>query len=74
MGVDELIGAGREFEPSELPEGLRQLLEDPEWGPQITAAWVETLSRLRYQGRPLRTKEEYLEAYLFLRRLFRAQE
>ncbi|MBC7286834.1 MAG: helix-turn-helix transcriptional regulator [Armatimonadetes bacterium] len=70
IGVDELIGHGRAFTRRELPKGLQELLDDPEWGPKLTQDWVETLVRLRHKGRTLRTKEEFVEAFLSLRRLF----
>jgi len=70
MGVDELIGQGRSYTRRELPAGLRKLLADPEWGQHVTPSWVETLMRVRHEGRPLKTKQEFLEAYLALRRIF----
>ncbi len=69
MGVDELIGHGRDYDEDELPEGLRKLLSDPEWSERITPSWIETLMRIRHEGRGLRTKDEFLEAYLSLRRI-----
>ena len=70
VGVDDLVGRGRAYKRDELPPGLHELLEDDEWAPRFTPAWVETLARLRHAGRALRTKEEFLEAYLTLRRIF----
>jgi len=69
MGVDELIGSGRSYAADELPEGLRELLSDPEWTEAITPAWVETLVRIEHAGRRLRTKRQFLEAYLALSRI-----
>lgn len=69
MGVDELIGRGQAHRPDEIPEGLAQLMGDPEWGSEITGEWVETLLAVRYCGRGLGSKREFLEAFLTLRRL-----
>ncbi len=51
VGVDDLVGHGRPYQPKDLPDGLRELLADPEWGRRITAPWVETLMNIRHQGR-----------------------
>jgi len=72
MGVDQLIGAAVSHARDELPEGLQELLEDPEWGDQITPEWIEALLRIDYQGRRLRTKRDFLEAYLALSRILEA--
>ena len=69
MGVDELIGRRGRCRREDLPEGLQELLADPDWAEQINDLWVETLLRIRHGGRALGTKEEFLEAYLSLRRI-----
>jgi transcriptional regulator with XRE-family HTH domain len=70
IGVGELIGRGLEQRGADLPEGLRALLADPEWGEAITPEWVDTLLGVEHAGRRLQSKAEFLEAYLALRRLF----
>ncbi len=70
MGVDELIGQGVSPGAEELPAGLRELLADPDWAEQISPYWVETLLRIKHVARGLQTKEEFLEAFLALRRIF----
>ena len=70
MGVDDLLGYGLTREHQELPEGLRELICDPEWSAHISNEWVETLMRIKHEGKPLETKQEFLEAYLTLRRIF----
>ena len=69
LGVDQLIGHGRQFSPDELPEGLRELLADPEWGEQLGEHWVETLMGIQHVGRRPQTKQEFLETFLALRRI-----
>lgn len=70
IGVDALIGHGVPFDPEHTPQGLRELREDPEWAAQLTGAWVETLMGIRHEGSGLQTKQEFLEAFLALRRIF----
>ena len=69
MGADELIGRGASTPREGLPEGLQELLADPHWEERIDELWVETLLRIRHAGVGLQTKEEFLEAYLALRRI-----
>jgi hypothetical protein len=68
MGVDELIGYGLKREPKDLAVGLRELLADPDWAPVLTPPWIETLLGIEHNGRRLSTKQEFLEAFLALRR------
>ena len=69
LGVDQIIGRGVPTEVGDLPNGLQELLADQEWGEQITEEWLETLLRIDHNGRRLRTKREFLEAYLALSRI-----
>jgi transcriptional regulator with XRE-family HTH domain len=64
-GVDEW----GEATDQALPEGLKDLLDDEEWGPQLDEDWLRTLSRVDYRGQRPATKQEWLELYLSLRRL-----
>lgn len=54
---------------SALPSGLSDLLADPVLGANITPDWVRTLSRIELRGRRPRTKQDWLEIYLHLRRI-----
>ena len=54
---------------SALPSGLSDLLADPVLGTNITPDWVRTLSRIELRGRRPRTKQDWLEIYLHLRRI-----
>lgn len=70
VGVDELVGPGRTHKSSELPPGLKELVNDPQWCDRLTHSWIETLMSIRHEGHPLKSKEDFLEAFLLLRRLF----
>lgn len=64
-GVDfagESTGAG-------LPSGLSELMQDDEYGHEITPEWVETLSKIQMRGKRPQTKREWLELYLYLKRI-----
>lgn len=52
-----------------LPPGLVELAECPTYGPQLTTDWIDTLARIDHRGRRLRTRDEYLELFLHLRRV-----
>lgn len=69
IGVDELVGRGVSHDREELPQGLLQLLDDPEWSDEITESWIELLLQIEFEGRRLETKREFLEAYLALTRI-----
>lgn len=69
--IDLLTGvdfAGEQTEAS-LPLGLSELLQDSEYGDEITADWVETLSKIQMRGKRPQTKREWLELYLHLKRI-----
>ena len=69
IGLDELVGHGLERQPKDLPQGLRALLEDDDWPKVLTPSWVDTLVAIKHEGKGLTTKEEFLEAFLALRRI-----
>jgi transcriptional regulator with XRE-family HTH domain len=69
--IDLLTGvdfAGEQTEAS-LPLGLSELLQDNEYGHEITPEWVDTLSKIQMRGKRPRTKRESLELYLHLKRI-----
>lgn len=55
--------------PAALPAGLQELLEDKEFGDQLDEHWISLLSRIELRGKRPRTKFEWLELYLHLRRV-----
>lgn len=52
-----------------LPPGLADLRSDPEYGSEITDDWLETLSKIQMRGKRPKTKREWLELYLYLKRI-----
>jgi len=73
MGVDDLVGHVVPISEDQLPEGLRELLDDPDWSERLTDEWIDVLTKIQYQGRRLRTKREFLEAYLALSRILEGE-
>lgn len=72
ISVTDLL-AGVEFagSPSDnaLPPGLGDLLQDPDFGSKIDDAWIELLQKIDLRGKRPRTKVEWLELYLSLKRI-----
>jgi len=52
-----------------LPEGLRELKDDPQWSEQLTGDWVKTLERLEYRGKRPESKEDWRDLFLSIRRI-----
>ncbi|UBV45394.1 helix-turn-helix domain-containing protein (plasmid) [Deinococcus taeanensis] len=52
-----------------LPRGLADLLVDPALGPQITPDWIRTLSRIELRGQRPRSKGDWYEIFLHLKRI-----
>ncbi|ASN83438.1 helix-turn-helix domain-containing protein [Deinococcus ficus] len=65
MGVDFYGNASAQS----LPLGLKELLDDPILGAQITPEWVESLARIELRGRRPRDKQDWYEIFLHLRRI-----
>jgi XRE family transcriptional regulator, regulator of sulfur utilization len=69
--IDLLSGvdfAGQATEAS-LPPGLVELLKDPTYGKQLTAEWIETLSKIQMRGKRPQKKEDWLVLYLQLKKM-----
>lgn len=69
--LDLLTGvdfAGEVTEAS-LPPGLVDLINDDEYTHEITSEWVETLSKIQMRGKRPKTKQDWLELYLHLKRI-----
>jgi transcriptional regulator with XRE-family HTH domain len=69
--IDFLTGVdfAGELTDASLPPGLSDLLQDDEYGHEITAEWVETLSKIQMRGKRPQTKREWLELFLYLKRI-----
>lgn len=52
-----------------LPLGLQELLEDPQFTDEIDDHWVSLLSKIELRGTRPQTKRDWLELYLYLRRI-----
>jgi transcriptional regulator with XRE-family HTH domain len=69
--IDLLTGVdfAGELTEASLPPGLDELLEDTEYGHEITPEWIAMLSKIQLQGRRPQSKREWLELYLHLKRI-----
>jgi len=73
--IDVLTGvdfAGEATDTS-LPAGLPDLLADTEYGHELTPEWLAMLSKIHLRGRRPQTKRDWLELYLYLKRLLEAE-
>ena len=72
ISVTDLL-AGVEFAglPSDnaLPPGLKDLLQDPDFGSEIDEEWRELLQKIDLRGKRPQSKVEWLELYLSLKRI-----
>lgn len=50
-----------------LPEGLADLINDPEYSNELNEEWIETLSKIQMRGKRPTTKRDWLKIYLNLR-------
>lgn len=60
--------AGEQTE-SALPPGLLDLKKDKEFGEEIDDDWIELLTKINLRGKRPKTKLEWLELYLSLKRI-----
>lgn len=69
--IDFLTGVdfAGELTDASLPPGLSDLLQDDEYEHEITPEWVETLSKIQMRGKRPQTKREWLELFLYLKRI-----
>ena len=65
-GVEEL----GESVPISYPEGFESFLKDPEFSKEINDEWKEFLMEMKFRGKQPKTKREWIELYLSLRRVF----
>lgn len=69
LNVTDLMTGVEEYgEASDaaLPAGLKELKEDPEWGPLLDAHWLQTLQRVNYRGKRPVSKQEWLYVFMSL--------
>ena len=68
IGVDKYYNFNRPHR--NLPRGFKELVEDPEYADELDEDWRQLLLNTHYRGCRCRTKRDWLELYLHLRRLF----
>ena len=68
IGVDKYYNFNRAYH--RLPKGFRDLVEDPGYTNELDEDWRQLLLNTHYRGFRCRTKHDWLELYLHLRRLF----
>ncbi|MCC6896906.1 MAG: helix-turn-helix domain-containing protein [Anaerolineae bacterium] len=53
----------------DLPEGLKELVNDEEFNEEINRDWIDLLSKIQMRGKRPQSKREWMELYLHLRSL-----
>lgn len=53
----------------DLPEGLKELVNDEEFNQELNRDWIDLLSKIQMRGKRPQSKREWMELYLHLRRL-----
>ena len=73
--IDLLTGVDFAGEPTAAsqPAGLADLLADAEYGHELTPEWLAVLSKIHWRSRRPQTKRDWLELYLYLKRLLEAE-
>ena len=69
-----LAGVDLADAPPTWPAALEELRADPEYTPLLTDDWMRTLARIQYRGDQPQTKHEWLELFLYLRRVLRPKD
>ena len=52
-----------------LPDGLVELINDEEYGDELTSEWIRLLKDIHLRGRFPETKREWMEIYFVLKRI-----
>ena len=69
----QLLLTGVEFieetSHDDLPEGLKELVNDEEFNQELNRDWIDLLSKIQMRGKRPQSKREWMELYLHLRRL-----
>ncbi len=53
----------------DLPEGLKELVNDEAFNEEINRDWIDLLSKIQMRGKRPQSKREWMELYLHLRSL-----
>lgn len=72
ISVQQLITGvelAEELDVNTLPEGLREFIEDERYVHQLNDDWISLLNQIQMRGRRPKTKDDWLEVYLHLKRI-----
>lgn len=72
ISVQKLITGvelAEELDVNTLPEGLREFIEDERYAHQLNDDWISLLNQIQMRGRRPKTKDDWLEVYLHLKRI-----
>ena len=56
------------------PEGFSDFLKDPDYEYEINADWKDLLMRIDFRGKRPSSKREWIELYLYLRRILSPED
>ena len=70
IGVEEM----GESPPETYPEAFSDFLKDPDYEYELNADWKDLLMRIDFRGKRPSTKREWIELYLYLRRILSPEE
>lgn len=70
IGVEDM----GESQSDTYPEGFADFLEDPDYEYEINADWKDLLMRIDFRGKRPSSKREWIELYLYLRRILSPEE
>ncbi len=70
IGVEEM----EEWQSEIYPEGFSDFLNDPDYKREVNADWRDLLMRIDFRGKRPSSKREWIELYLYLRRILSPEE
>ena len=70
IGVEEMGESQSEI----YPEGFSDFLNDPDYKREVNADWRDLLMRIDFRGKRPSSKREWIELYLYLRRILSPEE
>ena len=70
IGVEDMD----ESQSDTYPEGFADFLKDPDYKYEINADWKDLLMRIDFRGKRPSVKREWIELYLYLRRILSPEE
>lgn len=64
-----VVAFGGESNESNLPAGLDELINDPEFKDEIDEEWIQLLRKIQLRGIRPQTKREWMELYIYMKRI-----